>query len=125
MNKIFTVRPLARISQRLALAAVVAAAAMSTPAFAQSTAGTVFGIAPAGAEVSAHSTTNGTQRTVHVGADGRYALKALPTGVYDVTLEENGHAVIKHPKVPVIVGRGIKVDFDCPQGDCSKAANPS
>ncbi|MEW5836241.1 MAG: carboxypeptidase-like regulatory domain-containing protein [Pseudomonadota bacterium] len=118
MNKILTVRP-------LALVAVVAAAAMSTSALAQSTVGTVFGIAPAGFEVSAHSTTNGTQRTVHVGADGRYALRALPTGVYDVTLEENGHAMIRHPKVPVIVGRGIKVDFDCPKGDCTKAANPS
>jgi hypothetical protein len=25
---------------------------------------------------------------------------------------ENGQAVVKHANVPVVVGRGIKVDFD-------------
>lgn len=125
MNKTPAIRLPARRGWSLALAAAAGACALlvSAPTFAQSTAGTVFGNAPAGSEVSAHSTTNGTQRTVHVGEDGRYALRALPTGVYDVTLEENGHPVAKHPKVPVIVGRGSKVDFDCAQDGCGKPSN--
>jgi len=125
MNKTPAIRLHTRRGWSLALAVVAGACALAVaaPTFAQSTAGSVFGRAPAGDEVSAHSTTNGTQRTVHVGADGRYTLRALPTGVYDVTLEENGHAIAKHRKVPVIVGRGSKVDFDCAQGDCAKPAN--
>lgn len=97
----------------------------STAAFGQSTTGSVFGHAPAGDVVAAHSTTNGNQRKVHVEADGRYALRSLPAGVYNVTLEENGKAVLTHLKVPVVVGRGSKVDFDCTQGHCAKAADRS
>lgn len=108
----------------LALATLVGACglAASTAALAQSTAGTIFGKAPAGDVVTAHNNNNGTQRNVHVGDDGRYALRSLPVGVYTVTLEENGQPVAKHLKVPVVVGRGIKVDFDCAQGDCGTTA---
>ncbi|MCP1375814.1 carboxypeptidase-like regulatory domain-containing protein [Dyella lutea] len=97
----------------------------SAAAFGQSTTGSVFGYAPPGDVVAAHSTTNGNQRKVHVQADGRYALRSLPAGVYNVTLEENGKAVLTHLKVPVVVGRGSKVDFDCTRGDCAKAADRS
>lgn len=79
---------------------------------AQATAGEVFGKAPAGSAVLAKNTSNATQREVQVDAKGRYAIRSLPVGVYDVTLMENGQAVVKHANVPVIVGRGIKVDFD-------------
>ena len=107
----------------LALAALVGACglAASTAALAQATAGTIFGKAPAGSVVAAHNNNNGTQRNVHVGDDGRYALRALPVGMYTVTLEENGQPVAKHIKVPVVVGRGIKVDFDCAKGECGVA----
>lgn len=88
---------------------------------AQATAGMIFGKAPAGDSVTAVSAATGIQREVHVGSDGHYALRALPAGVYVVTLQENGNAVVKHPKVPVTVGRGVKVDFDCSQG-CANAS---
>ncbi|HEU4670073.1 MAG TPA: carboxypeptidase-like regulatory domain-containing protein [Dyella sp.] len=123
MNMHPVIRPGVRPGTRFALLAACALA--STAAFAQSTSGSVFGHAPAGDVVVARSTTRGTQRTVHVEADGRYALRALPTGVYNVTLEENGKAVILHPKVPVAAGRGSRVDFDCARGGCGESANPS
>lgn len=83
---------------------------------AQDTAGVVFGKAPAGDSVFALSNTSGFQREVQVGSDGRYSLRALPVGVYTVTLLENGKPVLKHLNVPVVVGRGIKVDFDSAAG---------
>lgn len=96
--------------------------AASGAVLAQATAGTVFGKAPTGDSVSAMSTTSGFQREVHVGSDGRYALRALPVGVYTVTLTENGKPVLKHPNVPVPAGGGIKVDFDCSQ-NCANTAS--
>lgn len=115
MNRIFSVNPSSRRhGWNLVLATVigVCAAAGSATVHAQSTAGMVFGKAPMGDTVSAHSTTTGTQRSVHVSSSGHYTLKGLPVGVYTVTLEENGKAVVKHPNVPVGAGRGSKVDFD-------------
>jgi hypothetical protein len=126
MNKILAINPSSRRQGwNLVLAAVigVCAAAGSTQVNAQSTAGMVFGKAPAGDTISAHSTTNGTQRAVRVRADGRYAIRELPVGVYTVTLEENGQPVLKHPNVPVGAGRGSKVDFDCAQGQCAEVAS--
>ena len=108
----------------LALAAVIGmCAAGSATAFAQATAGKIFGKAPAGDTVSAQSTATGLQRRVQVDAKGRYSIAPLPAGVYTVTLEENGRPVLKHLNVPVIVSRGIKVDFDCAQGECAKLAD--
>ena len=106
------------------LAAVVSLCGLagSAAVHAQATAGEVFGKAPAGDTVTAKSMTNGTQRTVQVDAKGRYAIRALPVGVYNVTLIENGHAVLQHARVPVVVGRGIKVDLDCAQAKCGQAA---
>ncbi|MGN2243321.1 carboxypeptidase-like regulatory domain-containing protein [Frateuria sp. GZRR33] len=97
-----------------AMAAAFAAFGMagSAAVHAQATAGEVFGKAPAGSTILAKSTTNGTQRQVTVPENGRYAIRALPIGVYNVTLSENGQPVAKHANVPVVVGRGIKVDFD-------------
>ena len=66
---------------------------------------------------------NGMQRHVEVDEKGRYMLSSLPVGVYTVTLEENGKPVVKHPNVGVIVNRGIKVDFDCAQGQCGQLAD--
>jgi hypothetical protein len=122
MNSFFSITPRAPRRRFVALAAIVGlcAAAGSFAVNAQSTAGHVFGKAPAGDTVAAHSTTSAVQREVQVDAKGRYSIKALPAGVYDVTLMENGHALVKHPKVPVLVGRGIKVDFDCAQGQCGQ-----
>jgi hypothetical protein len=109
----------------LAVAAVIGACGMvgSAAVQAQATAGHIFGKAPAGDTVRAKSTTTGLQRHVEVDAKGRYTLSALPVGVYTVTLEENGKPVVKHLNVGVIVNRGIKVDFDCTQGQCGQLAD--
>ena len=111
--------------QSLAMAAVigVCGAAGSAAVHAQATAGHVFGQAPAGDTISAQSTTSGFQRQVQADAKGRYSIGPLPVGVYTVTLEENGRPVVKHVNVPVIVGRGMKVDFDCDQGQCAQLAS--
>jgi len=104
-----------RLSMRpfvMAAAFAVCGMAGSAVVHAQSTVGQVFGNAPSGSTVLAKSTTNGIQREVRVDEKGRYAIRALPVGVYTVTLSENGQPVAKHLKVPVVVGRGIKVDFD-------------
>lgn len=126
MNRTLSINPSSRRQGwNLMLAALIGACAMAGSAAvnAQSTVGVVFGNAPVGYSVSARSTTTGTQREVHVDSRGRYAIRALPVGVYTVTLEENGHGVVRHPNVPVIVGRGIKVDFDCAQGKCAEASS--
>lgn len=96
----------------LAAALAVCGLAGSSAVYAQATAGEVFGKAPAGDSVTAKSMTNGTQREVQVDAKGRYTIRALPVGVYTVTLSENGQPVAKHVNVPVVVGRGIQVNFD-------------
>lgn len=118
MKTMFSINPRATRGgfsvAHLALAAIIAVGGLagSAVAHAQSTAGKVFGNAPAGSSVLAKSTTNGTQREVQVDEKGRYTIRELPVGVYTVTLSENGQPVAKHMNVPVVVGRGIKVDFD-------------
>lgn len=109
----------------LAIAAVigVCAVAGSAAVNAQATAGSIFGKAPAGETISAKSTTTGFQRHVEVDHKGRYTIGSLPIGTYTVTLEENGHPAVKHLNVGVTVGRGIKVDFDCTQGQCAELAS--
>jgi hypothetical protein len=103
-----------RSVRAFALAAAVAAFGMagSAAVYAQATAGKVFGYAPAGATVQAKSTTNGAQREVTVDEKGRYAIRELPVGVYTVTMSENGQPVARHLNVPVIVGRGVQVNFE-------------
>ena len=101
----------------------VCGAAGSAAIHAQATAGNVFGKAPAGDTITAQSTTSGVQRQVQADAKGRYSISQLPVGVYTVTLEEDGRPVVKHVNVPVVVGRGIQVDFDCAQGQCAELAS--
>ena len=85
---------------------------------AQATAGNVFGLAPAGQTVTAKSVTSGLSRHVKVDAKGRYNIGALPVGTYTVTLEKDGAPVLRHENVPIVVGRGVKVDM-CPQDQCA------
>lgn len=114
-------------ARSLAISAVVAlcGAAGSMAVQAQSTAGTVFGVAPSGDSILVHSDVNGLQRRVHADSKGRYKVKMVPAGIYTVTLEENGQAIVKHPNVTVLAGGGVKVDFDCAKGECGKPADKS
>ena len=100
----------------LAIAAVIGICGVASSAalYAQATAGSIFGTAPAGDTISAKSTTTGFKRHVEVDSKGRYKIGALPVGVYTVILEKDGSAIEKHTNVGVIVGRGIKVDFADP-----------
>lgn len=102
----------------IGIGGVVGSAAVN----AQSTAGNVFGIAPAGQTITAKSTTTGLSRHVQADAKGRYNIGALPVGVYTVTLEKDGTPVVQHNNVQLTVGRGIKVDFPCSQGQCTESA---
>ncbi|RAN82308.1 Oar protein [Bacillus sp. SRB_336] len=86
---------------------------------AQATAGNVFGVAPAGQTIAVQSTTNGRSRRVTVDAKGRYNIGSLAIGMYTVTLEKDGTPVLRHNDVPITVGRGVKVDFPCPQNQCA------
>ncbi len=109
----------------LAMTAVIGmcGVAGSAAVYAQATVGKIFGNAPAGDTISAQSTTSGFQRQIRADAKGHYSIDPLPVGVYTVTLEEDGRPVVKHVNVPVVVGRGIKVDFDCAQGQCAELAS--
>lgn len=126
MNSIFSNHSSSRRHGRnLVLAIVIGAFAMAGAATvnAQSTTGKVFGKAPVGYAVSAHSNTTGTRREAKVDSHGRYSLRELPVGTYTVTLKEDDHAVMKHLNVPVVVGRGSEVDFDCAPGKCAETAS--
>jgi Zn-dependent alcohol dehydrogenase len=105
-------------SLALAVLIGIGGVAGSAAVQAQATAGNVFGIAPAGQTVIAKSVTNGLSRHVTVDAKGRYNIGALPVGTYTVTLEKDGAPVLRHENIPVVVGRGIKVDL-CPQDQCA------
>lgn len=109
------------LSLTMATVLGICGAAGSSAASAQSTAGSIFGKAPAGETVSVYSATNGMQRHVKADSKGRYILRALPVGVYNVMLEANGHPEVKHVNVQVVVGRGSHVDFNCSQEQCSSS----
>jgi hypothetical protein len=126
MKSIFSNHSSSHRHGRSLLLAFVAGVFAMTGAFtvsAQSTTGKVFGKAPMGYAVSAHSTTTGTQRQVKVDSSGRYSIRELPVGTYTVTLKESDHAVMKHLNVPVVVGRGSEVDFNCAPGQCAETAS--
>ena len=126
MNNILLPRSVSRrIARGLALAGVIGAFAVAgiSTASAQATAGDVFGKAPAGYSVAVRGDTTGVGRTVTVAASGRYFAHALPMGTYTVTLKQSDQDVAKHLNVPVVVGRGIEVDFNCSEIKCNEVAN--
>lgn len=90
----------------------------STPASAQATSTSVFGFAPAGQTISVHST-SGTRRHTKANDKGRYSIRSLPAGVYDIRLEKDGQAVDTRRNIQLIVGRGAQVNFACENDDCA------
>ncbi|GGA21988.1 carboxypeptidase-like regulatory domain-containing protein [Dyella nitratireducens] len=89
---------------------------------AQSTTASIFGQAPAGETVTAHSS-EGMQRHDTVNKKGRYKINSLPAGDYTVTLQKDGQTVDTRSNIPLIVGRGAEVDFACPGDHCEASAN--
>lgn len=92
-----------------------------TTVHAQATAGKVFGWAPAGATITAQSTT-GVRRHSKVNAKGRYTIGSLPMGLYTVALEKDGNAVDKRPNIKLAAGAGAEVDFACVHDQCAESA---
>ncbi|SFS17084.1 Carboxypeptidase regulatory-like domain-containing protein [Dyella sp. OK004] len=88
-----------------------------TTAQAQGTTASIFGQAPAGATVTVSSVT-GLHRHITVDAKGRYKL-ALPVSVYSVMLEKDGKTVDTRANIPLTVGRGMEIDFACPNDQCA------
>jgi hypothetical protein len=126
MNNISSMRSFPqRLARGLVVAGVMGALAVGglSTASAQSTSGSIFGKAPAGDSITVHSDTTGAGRTVKVDTTGRYRAPGLPTGTYTVTLKQDGTAIAKHIKVPVIVSRGSEVDFNCDEIKCGKSAD--
>ena len=112
-----------RFSRGLLLAGVMGIFAMASipTVSAQTTAGSIFGKAPAGDSINVHSDT-GAGRTVKVDASGRYKALEMPMGNYTVTLIKNGVPIVKHINVPVVAARGTEVDFNCGANKCGKMA---
>lgn len=73
--------------------------------YAQSSTGSIFGQAEAGATVTIENIDTGSSRTITAGADGRFRLPQLQTGNYRVS--SNGQV----EQVAVRVGSGSQVNF--------------
>jgi hypothetical protein len=98
---------------RNVLAGAIAATLMaaSPGAFAQSTAGSVFGQASAGETVIIESPATGIRRESAVGSDGSYRVPALPPGQYKVTLKKADGTTSVRDGVLVSAGTGTAVSF--------------
>jgi len=104
-------RALARRSLTLA---VVTALSMgvAAPVFAQSTTGSIYGDAPAGAnETVTLQSSSGLNRTITVGADGRFSASSLPLGTYTVALLRDGATVDTRNNITLSAGGATQVSF--------------
>ena len=106
----------------MAIALVVYGTTGFAGVHAQATVGRVFGWAPAGETITAHST-SGIRRHAKANAKGRYTIGALPMGVYVVTLEKDGKAVDTRSNIKLTVGGGAEVDFACANDQCAAPAS--
>jgi hypothetical protein len=124
----YNTSPIRSLSHRLARGLVLAGAlgtfAMAgiSTVSAQTTAGSIFGNAPAGDTITVHSDT-GAGRTVKVDPTGRYKALGMPMGNYTVTLKRGGKAIAEHINVQVVASRGSEVDFNCGATKCGKMTN--
>src|SRR5690349_4428283 len=64
-----------------------------------------------GAQVTAHNTETGLERTASSGELGLYTLTLLPVGDYEVTAKKQGFADVKVGSVRVGVGQSITVEL--------------
>ena len=94
---------------KIALSLSLALGLSSGVAFAQSTSGSIFGTANAGAQVSVVNEGNGATRSITVDQDGRYQFNALLPGKYQVNLVQNGKTTSQ--EVVVVAGQGANVNL--------------
>ncbi|MGP1666319.1 MAG: TonB-dependent receptor plug domain-containing protein, partial [Rhodanobacter sp.] len=84
---------------------------ISTGAMAQSVTGAIFGQAQANSTVVIQNLDTGLTRTITVDSAGRYRASSLPTGKYNVTLQDNGQTVSTRENVAVNIAGGTEVSF--------------
>ncbi len=96
-----------------AVALAISGATLPTVVRAQSsTVGSVYGSVDTGSadSVKVQSTATGIERTVPIGANGRFNSTALPPGHYVVTLQKGG-AAVSTVELDVLAGRGTEAMF--------------
>ncbi|MDQ1093945.1 outer membrane receptor protein involved in Fe transport [Xanthomonas sacchari] len=99
-----------RVMRRSVLAVLLGAALTQGVVHAQSTTGSIYGVAPAGATITVQSDT-GLTRTVPVDSAGRFNIGSLPVGTYTVTLNKDGQAVDSRKGIGLRVSSGTEVSF--------------
>lgn len=87
-------------------------------AYAQGTDSSIFGKAPTGTTIVAHSAT-GVTRHVTADSKGRYSFNHLPLGTYTVSLEKDGKTLANLNGAELFVGRSFGVDFACDNDQCT------
>jgi hypothetical protein len=101
----------------VALAAIGVSAVAFSPAQGQDTSGSIFGHGPAGATVTARSSTGKTRRGT-INDSGRYRLTNIAMGTYTITLEKDDKVLDTRKDIGITVGRGAQVDFACENDQC-------
>ncbi|TCV92326.1 TonB-dependent receptor-like protein [Luteibacter rhizovicinus] len=96
----------------LALAVATALGLVATGAMAQSTVGSVYGTADAGAQVTIVNTGSGLTRNVTVGNDGKFSVSSLQPGDYRISATEKGQTTTR--TVEVVAGQGFNLNLAAP-----------
>jgi hypothetical protein len=95
--------------RKIALGIALALGMDGGAVMAQSTSGSIYGTADAGANVTATNEGNGSTRTLTVGQGGTFQFNALLPGKYRVTLMESGKTTTQ--EVTVLAGQGANVNL--------------
>ena len=97
-----------------------------TRAHAQNT-GSIFGVvtdqsgaAIVGAQVTAHSNSQGFTRAATTTATGSYSLSEMPIGTYTVAVQASGFGKYSNTAVPVNADRNVRVDASLVPGHVSQ-----
>lgn len=93
-----------RSAAALAVAAVIGSGSVAYAA--SNTAGSIFGKAKAGTEITYKNKNTGVSRTINVSDDGRFSIGSVPAGTYTIT-----NAAGETREVRVLLGTGSNVDF--------------
>ncbi|GLQ99583.1 TonB-dependent receptor [Dyella mobilis] len=95
--------------RRIALSIALVLGVDSGAVLAQSTSGSIYGSARAGAEVTITNEGNGSSRNVTVGPNGAFQFNALLPGKYVVKLADGGSTSTQ--EVTVLAGQGANVNL--------------
>ena len=99
--------------KRTALATALLLA--SSPLFAQSTTGSIFGTVAEGQGTTVSvANDSGFSREIQVDGRGRYSIANLPLGTYTVTIKRQGQVVDTRGNIGITVGAGTEVSFAGP-----------